>query len=328
MSQATTIEELYEFETRIEAALKTAFYDVGITAIVSNDVSEDFQQERPRIDLQYVHGVESGHNRAVPPYFQADSFLGSLNVVVVTNSQAATEENPDGGMSQHSRYRALVRSEFAKMRYNFAVNPDWLPFYSILDIVEPGTAFVLNAQDGYYTSEINFDFKINIKPDAWPPEPPTPDPDDMNFRFSSGAVPPTSAPEYPAIPNEYLDTVSGFTYEWNIFLQQWDPVPKRYEALLTQSGTDAPTLVGGVALENTLGGVPVYAYTGENSYTLTLAGAFPRDKTFPMPQGAAPSSDYGQNSVARTDDDTIQIFFTEDIGNLTQPFVIQILVYP
>lgn len=49
-----------------------------------------------------------------------------------------------------------------------------------------------------------------------------------------------------------------------------------YTALLSQSGTNAPTAVIG---SNTLGGVPVWTRFSAGFYTLTLTSAFPLTKT-------------------------------------------------
>lgn len=49
-----------------------------------------------------------------------------------------------------------------------------------------------------------------------------------------------------------------------------------YTAILTQSGTSAPTAT---VLENTLGGTVVWTYDAEGSYIGTLTGAFTADKT-------------------------------------------------
>jgi len=51
----------------------------------------------------------------------------------------------------------------------------------------------------------------------------------------------------------------------------------KYVALLSQSGTSAPTAT---VLENTLGGTVVWERNDVGSYTGTLTGAFPADKTF------------------------------------------------
>lgn len=51
----------------------------------------------------------------------------------------------------------------------------------------------------------------------------------------------------------------------------------KYVALLTQSGTSAPTAT---VLENTLGGTVVWTRNDVGDYTGTLAGAFTANKTF------------------------------------------------
>ena len=51
---------------------------------------------------------------------------------------------------------------------------------------------------------------------------------------------------------------------------------KIYTALLTQSGTNNPTVI---VLENTLGGVPVWTRHAEGVFYGTLTGVFAEDKT-------------------------------------------------
>lgn len=62
-----------------------------------------------------------------------------------------------------------------------------------------------------------------------------------------------------------------------------------YVALLTQTSTNAPSAT---ILENTLSGVPVWARGIAGTYTCTLSGAFPLEKTFILcgssPNGGAP----------------------------------------
>jgi hypothetical protein len=63
---------------------------------------------------------------------------------------------------------------------------------------------------------------------------------------------------------------------------------KSYSALLTQSGTSAPTAI---VLENTLGGGLIWSYTNEGYYTATLVEGFSIGNTFATanssPLGAA-----------------------------------------
>lgn len=56
----------------------------------------------------------------------------------------------------------------------------------------------------------------------------------------------------------------------------YQPEPKMYRALLTQTSTNAPVIT---ELYNTLGGVPTAAYSSTGVYTLTLTGLFPETKT-------------------------------------------------
>lgn len=51
---------------------------------------------------------------------------------------------------------------------------------------------------------------------------------------------------------------------------------KTYLALLTQTGTDAPTAT---ILQNTLSATPVWTRSGTGAYVLTLTGEFTENKT-------------------------------------------------
>ena len=90
-----------------------------------------------------------------------------------------------------------------------------------------------------------------------------------------------------------------------------------YTALLSQTGTDAPT----VSLkENTLGGTVVWTRVTPGVYNGTLAGAFLVDKTIPIPFGTAPVSymPIGNSTlpdfywtVVRGSDDIIQLIVND-----------------
>jgi len=82
-----------------------------------------------------------------------------------------------------------------------------------------------------------------------------------------------------------------------------------YAAILTQSGTDAPTAV---VMENTLSGTIVLAYGSTGVYTATLVGEFDAAKT-----GAIISMQTltRRGQVSRFDDDTLTIFTTDLSGS-------------
>jgi len=75
-------------------------------------------------------------------------------------------------------------------------------------------------------------------------------------------------------------TDNGFWYELTNAAApsdaaSWQGIPKKYVALLTQTGTDAPVAT---VLENSLGGTVVWSYNGVGAYRAILSGAFPSDK--------------------------------------------------
>lgn len=122
---------------------------------------------------------------------------------------------------------------------------------------------------------------------------------------------------------EVLDTISTEQNE-----------PKVYIALLTQSGTSAPTAV---VLKNTLGGTVVWTRGGVGDYVATLTGAFTANKTILNPQ-SLPTFFDGLGYVSfdfnarRLSANQIQFYTTEiggsDADALLTETSITIEVYP
>jgi hypothetical protein len=82
------------------------------------------------------------------------------------------------------------------------------------------------------------------------------------------------------------------------------PLPKVYNALLSQSGLNAPTAA---IISNTLGGVPVWGYTSAGQYTLTLLGTFTSGKTLVF-------ATIGANTAAG--DTSIKCFLNTSTGEI------------
>ena len=100
----------------------------------------------------------------------------------------------------------------------------------------------------------------------------------------------------------------------------------KYVALLSQSGTSAPTAT---VLENTLGGTVVWSYNGNGSYDATLTAAFTADKTVVFIGG--PGSSTGFHTAYRDDDNmvTVQTFDSGSPANdMLAETPIEIRVYP
>jgi hypothetical protein len=104
---------------------------------------------------------------------------------------------------------------------------------------------------------------------------------------------------------QWVDNTSGGGY-------------KSYVALLSQTGTAAPTAT---ELENTIGNI-LWARTSAGFYTATLSGAFPNSKTFVR---INPSSVGGAAIALRTGDNVITVNTSSSDGLLSlNPFEIRV----
>ena len=98
--------------------------------------------------------------------------------------------------------------------------------------------------------------------------------------------------------------------------------PKRYKALISQTGTDAPTAI---VLENTLGGDIVWTRTGVGTYYGTLNGAFTENKTLTI---ATPSFYYEDKifGFASNSVDKLTINNLNENGVVSDGFFASILI--
>jgi hypothetical protein len=115
--------------------------------------------------------------------------------------------------------------------------------------------------------------------------------------------------------------------------------PKIYIALLTQSGTGAPTAI---IKKNTLGGTPLWSRLGAGQYSLILAGVFGITKSavkiFAVSDSGVPGcASYEGGKYGVSDDDNITIYtHNDDNGTSKHDFkddllynsLIEITVYP
>lgn len=101
-----------------------------------------------------------------------------------------------------------------------------------------------------------------------------------------------------------------------------------YKALLTQSGTSAPTVV---ILENTIGAI-VWTYNGIGVYRGTLNGAFPNEKTSILMQTFQDPATGSGAGVLRITDNYVQvntgITIDSNYNDVLSQHTILIEVYP
>lgn len=88
---------------------------------------------------------------------------------------------------------------------------------------------------------------------------------------------------------------------------------KTYAALLTQTGTDAPTAI---VLQNTLGATVVWTRTGLGAYRATCTGKFTEDKTT-WQINNAPIANEGANFAENAFPDSINLFTYSNAASIT-----------
>jgi hypothetical protein len=106
---------------------------------------------------------------------------------------------------------------------------------------------------------------------------------------------------------------------------------KVFRAIISQSGTAAPTVV---ILENSLGGEPVFTRLASGTYRMTLADTFPADKVFAPTAQNFRGADFSTISISRQNDNSLNIVNrNNELGSGTEEdylydVAIEILVYP
>lgn len=164
ITPATDYTELYDPESAIEAAVKSVLEDQGLVAVTVAD-SPEFQKARPRCEILFQNGAESGHAFILPDAsIRADVWAGTLQLACVTSATSAPGVSAS---TQHRQYRAQVRSVCAGY-FRTLKSPEVLPFHIIMDVEESGTSNEYKPQDGLWASNISFAVKYGIRPDAWP----------------------------------------------------------------------------------------------------------------------------------------------------------------
>src|SRR5581483_3532315 len=106
---------------------------------------------------------------------------------------------------------------------------------------------------------------------------------------------------------------------------------RKYRALISQSGTSAPTAV---VLENSLGGTVAFTRIGTGQYRLTLTGAFPENRTLILPNSVRDANSADVAACYRVDDNTVALNTGTQGGAFadgmlsSRPVDVEILVYP
>lgn len=165
---AANFQLIYDFETAIPVGFKRLFAAEDVVVIVPDDGPMS-KMPRPRIEMFFSCGPETGHLWPASIYGRADAFTGTIGMTVLSNVRPA-----DVGTKEHADYVATVRDLMARATTLLKTNREgadtYLPYHAIDAIVATGCTPHYESQDGYYQTDMNYDIRFSIRPDAWPAE--------------------------------------------------------------------------------------------------------------------------------------------------------------
>ncbi len=161
---SATWEELYDFETPIEAAVAALLTPLGLTVVVTKDAA-DYAKSRNRIEVLFHVEQATRHQSMIPWIFpdgvtrnvaRYDAWLGTLTLQVVVSA----------GTAEFRAYRSRVRQKLAAW---WALNDtDTLRDYKIADCLDQGASPALRSDEGYWFCTLTYRVEFTIRSEAWP----------------------------------------------------------------------------------------------------------------------------------------------------------------
>lgn len=172
--------DIYDFESIIENAVKAVFTAAGLTCFTPQDAATiDFQKERPRVEVEYQHGVGQNqwHIEQTAPNAFKDrrerAWKGQLVVALVT----------EANITIHCAYRAQVRSIMAGLwnqingdgaedcPWQYSVNgtptDGKLRNHKLHYVGDAGTSPIYPMDQGMFKTTMNFNVDLSVQENAW-----------------------------------------------------------------------------------------------------------------------------------------------------------------
>lgn len=153
--RASSLEQLFDFETAIEAAVAGVLASMGISVHSQRDSAD---LKTPRIEVQFSSGSVTGHMAIVGCAQIYDQFAGTLRLTVVTD-RAKNE-------SSHSVFISKIRSKLYQPAKVFTESN--LPFYDVFDVQDQGLQIGLDPERNLDVTVNAYSIRFGINPEAWP----------------------------------------------------------------------------------------------------------------------------------------------------------------
>ena len=158
----SAITELFDFETVVATAVQNVLQDqFGLKAFTIAD-KIDFQKDRPRVEIVYMHQGETNPKRLSNPLPDGSRRTSCFRGELLLHAISEAEET---GKLAHSEYRAQIRNAVSQLAA--LVNENELTKHRINFVVTGNEKTGVRSGDGYQQTTFPFTVDISIQQDAW-----------------------------------------------------------------------------------------------------------------------------------------------------------------
>jgi hypothetical protein len=161
---------LMNCEPAIEEGIRTLFTEAGIFAVTRQNAPEEFQTQRPRVEIKAHLGAATGHKYVTTPanapqgVILNDTFFFELAIRAVTAPQNEEQSNLLNNEFV-ARIRGMAQT-FAQSTWGPATAA--FPYHLIVEpLMDRTTDRTLQSDDNDEFSILDFSGIVQIRTDAW-----------------------------------------------------------------------------------------------------------------------------------------------------------------
>lgn len=160
----SNIDTLFNVRPALEEGFRGLFAAQDIPAFTRQNVPEDFQLVRPRVELAFKIGAATGHRHVTPPgVIQNDAWFFEAAFFV-----PVAPENTEPDNLEINQFVARVRGMASTFGQSTWVDTDNFPNHLIVEpLKDTSTGDTLKADDNIEYSILTFSGIVQIRTAAW-----------------------------------------------------------------------------------------------------------------------------------------------------------------
>ena len=159
-----TLNQVLDLQTSVEESVRTYFSGQGFAAFTRVNAPEDFQRDRPRVEISTQNNFSATGHRylCADGVLRFDYFAMAISVQVVTNQKGTDQAN-----AEHAQYCASVRAMMSNAAQTSWTDTTNFPNHLIAEhLRETGCSHVV--ENGAEMSAITYAGIVCVRSSAWP----------------------------------------------------------------------------------------------------------------------------------------------------------------